>query len=470
MFDEKTAALGRSILLMDTIVTILVYILAYYSRILYHPSYTADFYSHLALLPLILALFTGLVSYQSAYKSPRSLNLLTHAWIIFRGGAISFAVLMSLFFIFKIQFVSRYVIFIFCILEFISIFSIRTFVQWYFKRSVKRGKNCLNIIIIGTGDRAKELSEKLRKQTAWGIKVLGHLDPDCSRIGKKVLDAPVIGTVFDIDQCLKEFVVDEVIIAIPRTLLSDVERIYQACEEEGIKLRFMADVFNLQVSRMGLIQLGSIPLLTLEPVAQNEIKLLFKRCFDLSITVLFMPIILLFIAIIAIAIKLDSPGPIFFIQQRVGFRKHLFPMIKFRSMHVDAEERMKEIEHLNEAKGPIFKMENDPRVTRVGKFLRKTSLDELPQLFNVIRGEMSLVGPRPMSIRDVNLFEKGIQRKRFSVKPGLTCIWQISGRSNLSFDKWLELDLKYIESWTLWLDIVILFKTMPAVLLSKGAV
>lgn len=470
MFDEKTASLGRSILVMDTIATILAYILAYHSRILYQPDYTADFYSHLALLPLILTLFTGLVSYKSAYKSPRSLNLLNHAWIIFRGGAISFAVLMSLFFIFKIQFASRYVIFIFCILEFIFILSIRAFVQEYFKRSVKRGKNRLNILIIGTGDRAKELSEKLSRQTAWGVRVLGHLDPDESRIGNNVLDAPVIGTVSDINNCLKEFVVDEVIIAIPRTLLNDVERIYQACEEEGIKLRFMADVFNLQVSRMGLIQIGSIPLLTLEPVAQNEIKLLIKRCFDLATTLFFMPILLPLIAIIAIAVKLDSPGPVFFIQQRVGLRKHLFPMIKFRSMHVDAEKRMKEIEHLNEAKGPIFKITNDPRVTRIGKFLRKTSLDELPQLFNVIRGEMSLVGPRPMSIRDVSKFDKGIQRKRFSVKPGLTCIWQVSGRSNLPFEKWLELDLKYIESWNLWLDIVILAKTMPAVFLSKGAV
>ena len=131
---------------------------------------------------------------------------------------------------------------------------------------------------------------------------------------------------------------------------------------------------------------------------------------------------------------------------------------------------MKEIEHLNEAEGPIFKMTNDPRVTRVGHYLRKTSLDELPQLFNVIMGHMSLVGPRPMSIRDVDLFDKGIERKRFSVKPGLTCIWQISGRSNLPFEKWLELDLEYIENWTLWLDIKILFKTIPAVAVSKGAV
>ena len=145
-------------------------------------------------------------------------------------------------------------------------------------------------------------------------------------------------------------------------------------------------------------------------------------------------------------------------------------MFKFRSMYVDAEERLKEIEHLNEADGPIFKIKDDPRITRVGRFIRKTSIDELPQLINVLRGEMSLVGPRPMSLRDVDRFDRGIQRKRFSVQPGLTCLWQISGRSDLPFEKWLELDLEYITNWNFWLDVQILFKTIPAVLKSRGAV
>jgi lipopolysaccharide/colanic/teichoic acid biosynthesis glycosyltransferase len=172
----------------------------------------------------------------------------------------------------------------------------------------------------------------------------------------------------------------------------------------------------------------------------------------------------------ALAVKLDSKGPVFFIQQRVGLHKKLFPMFKFRSMVVDAEERMKEIEHLNEADGAIFKIEDDPRVTRVGRFIRRTSIDELPQLINVLLGDMSLVGPRPMSIRDVSLFDKAVQRKRFSVRPGITGLWQVSGRSDLPFDRWIELDLEYIDRWNFMADIKILFRTIPAVLKGSGAV
>jgi exopolysaccharide biosynthesis polyprenyl glycosylphosphotransferase len=281
---------------------------------------------------------------------------------------------------------------------------------------------------------------------------------------------PVIGKVNDISSILKTHVIDEVFLAVPRKMIEDVEDIVYACEQEGVKLRMMADMFDVKVARMQLVKLGGIPLLTLEPVAQDEWKLIAKRIMDLIFALVSLAFFLPLMGIAAIAVKLDSPGPIFFAQERIGLKKRRFVMIKFRSMVVNAEKRMNEIEHLNEAEGPIFKISNDPRVTWVGKILRQTSLDELPQLFNVIKGDMSLVGPRPMSIRDVDLFDKGIQRKRFSVKPGLTCIWQISGRSNLPFSKWLEHDLKYIESWSLSLDIKILFKTIPAVVKGSGAV
>jgi lipopolysaccharide/colanic/teichoic acid biosynthesis glycosyltransferase len=190
---------------------------------------------------------------------------------------------------------------------------------------------------------------------------------------------------------------------------------------------------------------------------------------DLAVASIMLVLLFPLLAFIALAIKLDSKGSVFFIQGRVGFNKRRFRMIKFRTMCADAEARMQEIEHLNEKSGPIFKIAKDPRTTRVGKWLRKASIDELPQLINVLLGDMSLVGPRPLPMRDALKMEEAWQKRRFSVKPGLTCLWQVSGRSNLSFEQWMELDLKYIDSWSLGLDGKILLRTIPAILSARGA-
>jgi len=172
--------------------------------------------------------------------------------------------------------------------------------------------------------------------------------------------------------------------------------------------------------------------------------------------------------LVAIVIKLDSKGPVFFIQKRVGYNRRLFSLIKFRTMVVNAEARLKEIEHLNEKQGPIFKIRNDPRLTRVGRWLRKTSVDEFPQFINVVLGDMSLVGPRPLSLRDAVGLEEAWQKRRFSVKPGITGLWQVSGRSNLSFEQWMRLDVEYIDQWSLTLDCQILLRTVPAVITGNG--
>jgi exopolysaccharide biosynthesis polyprenyl glycosylphosphotransferase len=470
MYEEKSLEVSRVIFLLDVVITSMTFILSIWLRKYLVPESHVDFFSHMALLPLVLLFIICFLSYFGAYEGPCHAKLFDYGRATIQSVALGIGALLTLLFIFKIDYISRAVMLSFAATETFLIFGIRVVVKRYHKTCVLQAKSTRRVIVIGTGERAKELSYNLKKQSEWGIEIIGHLDPDSSRVGTIVAGAPVIGTISDIENILKSNVVDEVIIAITRSMLADAEPIAQACEQEGIKLRFMADLFNLEVARTKLMTLGNIPILTMEPVAQDEIQLMIKRVIDLVLTIISLPLAIPLMAMISIAIKIESAGPVFFIQNRIGLKKRQFPMLKFRSMYQDAEERLKEIEHLNEAEGPIFKMKNDPRVTKVGKILRKTSLDEIPQLINVLRGEMSLVGPRPMSIRDVKLFDKGIQRKRFSVKPGITCIWQISGRSNLPFEKWLELDIEYISNWSLWLDIKILIKTMPAVLFSKGAV
>lgn len=207
--------------------------------------------------------------------------------------------------------------------------------------------------------------------------------------------------------------------------------------------------------------------LTSTPVSGWRTEL--KRIFDFAAATALLVLLLPLFIVAAIAIRLDSPGPVFFIQTRMGWNKRRFQLFKFRTMVIDAEARMREIEHLNEKEGPIFKIRNDPRITRVGRWLRRTSVDELPQLINVLLGDMSMVGPRPLSLRDALGLDAAWQKRRFSVKPGITCLWQVSGRSNLSFREWMLLDLEYIDHWSLGLDFRILLRTIPAVLSGRGA-
>ncbi len=470
MFDERSRHVGRMLFLLDMVLTVAVFVFSYRVRNVVIES-SASFSAHLAIAPLFL-MFLGLSLWMlGGYRNLRTATILDYGWVVLRALAISVATVLTLLFLMKVQYVSRPFLVLFTSLALVVLVANRMLlICWYFRRLAEGGEYALKVLVIGTGYRAERLCETLRHHFEWRIQIVGHLDVDPVRVGSVVHGAYVLGTTDQITSVLKAHVIDEVIIAVPRTMLNDAQRIADACEEEGVKLRLMADLFDLKVSRMNLVDLDGVPLLTLEPVAQDEVKLLVKRGFDLAMTLLALPLWLPVMVLAAAAIKWNSPGPVFFVQDRVGLRKRSFPMYKFRSMFDGSDLKQKDLEHLNEAQGPIFKIARDSRVTRVGRLLRQTSLDELPQLFNVIRGDMSLVGPRPMSFRDVDLFSEGIQRKRFSVKPGLTCLWQISGRSNLPFSKWVELDLAYIENWSLALDLKILVKTIPAVLKGSGAV
>jgi exopolysaccharide biosynthesis polyprenyl glycosylphosphotransferase len=335
-----------------------------------------------------------------------------------------------------------------------------------------RGRNLRDMLIVGTNPRGVQFARKIADSPALGYRIVGFVDYDRPGLVefadsgfRRVTDFAGLPTF------LRKNVVDEVVIAVPmRSMHAEASEVAAICEQQGILLRFASTLFDLKISRRRVEEVvEGDSLITHYTGSLEGWPVVIKRVIDVVgsavLLVLLAPVLLL----AALLIKLTSPGPVMFIQQRLGLNKRHFGIYKFRTMVADAEKRMKEIEHLNEVSGPVFKIKNDPRITSIGKFLRKTSIDELPQLLNVFKGDMSLVGPRPLPIRDYEGFSEDWQRRRFSVRPGITCLWQIGGRSGISFEKWMELDLQYIDKWSLWLDFEILVKTIPAVLKGSGA-
>jgi exopolysaccharide biosynthesis polyprenyl glycosylphosphotransferase len=278
----------------------------------------------------------------------------------------------------------------------------------------------------------------------------------------------VLGQLDQLGTILERNVVDLVVFAVSRDRLEVVEEALRTCEEQGVAAKICLDLFPRRVARIAVEDVAGLPLLSFSSTPSDAIALVAKRAFDLvasaAALVLLAPVLLA----IAAAVKLDSPGPVLFRQRRVGLAGRTFTLYKFRSMRQDAEAQRRALEARNEMDGPVFKIRDDPRVTRVGRFLRRTSLDELPQFWNVLRGEMSVVGPRPPIPAEVRRYARW-QRRRLSVKPGLTCTWQVSGRNEVDFDRWMALDLDYIDTWSLWGDVRIVLKTIPAVLLGRGA-
>lgn len=468
-FDSKSEYLNKLILVLDLVIVASVYVAALRVYQVNFVGKSFDAATHLSLLPVILLIFS--VSRNLVNKELKIHGQLFSAQVtsIVKEVAMTIAVMAVLILLLELDQFSRAVLITFSIGVTFSLVVARYFLVWfYFGRRANSVETHLQVLIVGSGRRARLLGDQLQVHSEWGVHIVGYLDPTGKSAGRRMNDE-ILGHVNDIGRILRDNVVEDVIVALPRSMLGDVQKIIDACQEEGVRLRFMADFYEFEAARLRLTEIGGIPLLSFEPVARDEGALLAKRIFDLVVTLASMPIVLPLLLLIAVAIRLDSKGPVIFMQDRIGLHKRAFKMYKFRSMWVDAEERLAEVEHLNEADGPNFKIKDDPRITRIGRFIRKSSIDELPQLFNVISGDMSLVGPRPMSKRDVSLFDKGVQRKRFSVRPGITCLWQISGRSDLSFEEWLKLDLQYIDNWSFWLDLKVLLKTIPAVLKGGGA-
>jgi exopolysaccharide biosynthesis polyprenyl glycosylphosphotransferase len=334
-----------------------------------------------------------------------------------------------------------------------------------------RGRNLRDMLIVGTNPRAVQFARKMRDNQFFGYRVIGFVDQQWAGMGEFSQSGFSLACDFDgLLAYLRSSVVDEVVVALPmRSLHSRAAEVATICEEQGIVVRFISNLFDGKMGRPRVVVMEGDSLITHNTVRLEGWPVVIKRVVDILFAAAMSLVLLPVFLLTALLIKLTSPGPVLFVQKRIGLNKRQFGIFKFRTMVVDAEKRMKEVEHLNEVTGPVFKIKNDPRITPIGKFLRKTSIDELPQLFNVLKGDMSLVGPRPLPLRDYEGFSEDWQRRRFSVRPGVTCLWQIGGRSSVSFEQWMELDLQYIDKWSLLLDLKILLKTIPAVLKGSGA-
>jgi exopolysaccharide biosynthesis polyprenyl glycosylphosphotransferase len=335
----------------------------------------------------------------------------------------------------------------------------------------RKGHNLRHLLIVGTSRRAVKAARRIQSVPELGYHFVGFVDEDWS--GSEAVRREGHAVVSDFagfPDFIAKNVIDEVLVSIPvKSFYEPCSKILAQCEEQGITVRFIPDVFTPTLGRSYVERFDDHLVLTIDTGGMRGGAVAVKRVIDLTVAAALLTALLPLILAITLLIKLRSPGPVFFVQDRMGLNKRRFHLYKFRTMLPDAEARIAELEHLNEVRGPVFKIRNDPRVTPIGRFLRKTSLDELPQLFNVLKGEMSLVGPRPLPVRDYQSFSTAWHRRRFSVKPGITCLWQVMGRNSIPFERWMELDMQYIDQWSLLLDLQILLKTIPAVMKGSGA-
>jgi exopolysaccharide biosynthesis polyprenyl glycosylphosphotransferase len=408
----------------------------------------------------------------SLYGSKRHASRRAEASDVLKATSICTIILISFSLVLHFRMVDLRFIEIFWVSSTVLIAGTRLSVRTWLRRIRAKGQNYRNMLIVGSNARAIEFARSVPHRPEWGCHIVGFADDDWHGVDdlhaagfKRVCDFASLPTY------LRRSVIDEVVIALPvRSLHEHASKIVEMCEEQGIVVRLLSGLFDLKTPRVE--HFDEAPVITHYAGPLHGWPVLIKRALDIILSGVMLIILAPAMALTAIAIKLTSRGPILFVQKRIGFNKRVFHIYKFRTMVVDAEKKLAQLEHLNEVSGPVFKIKSDPRITAVGKFLRKTSIDELPQLFNVLNGDMSLVGPRPLQMRDYELFTEGgpdWQRCRFSVRPGITCLWQVNGRSSIPFEQWMELDQQYVRKWSLWLDMQILVKTIPAVLKGSGA-
>ncbi len=427
-----------------------------------------SFNGHLLILLLLAPLWIFVLKYCGTYESVRKKNYVGTFSLIAQAHFIAMMLLFALLFITDSDRISRLQILIFGFIAFALLLSGRFTIMIALRAMRRRGLNYRNILIVGSGKRARSYAELICSRSELGLRIFGYVDDEVTPRDREILGPEIVGTLKEVPSIIEKNVIDEVVIALPRRFLPEMGELIEVCVETGTEVTLVADFFDIALAKLHTTMFYDIPLLSFSTTPSQQLQLLLKDCVDrLGSLILLVVTAPIFLAA-AIAIKSTSPGPVFYKQIRAGLSGRKFTVCKFRSMKVNSEHEVEELKRYNEMSGPVFKMKNDPRVTPVGRILRRTSIDELPQLINVLRGEMSLVGPRPPLPAEIDQYDRW-QRRRLSVKPGMTCLWQISGRNKVDFKEWMDLDLLYIDNWSLWLDIRILLKTMVVVMKGDGA-
>jgi exopolysaccharide biosynthesis polyprenyl glycosylphosphotransferase len=427
--------------------------------------------SNLLLLLVLMAAWYAIFAAFGLYRSRRLSSARAETLDIVKATSLGSTAVLGVASLINIDLVTSEFLVVFWVLSTAMTALARLALRVTLERFRVRGRNLRNLLIVGTNARALRFAELVENKPTLGYQIKGFIDEEWRGAEKfRQTGRELVAQLDDFGTYLREHVVDEVVIALPvSSYYAHFSHMLLACEEQGILVHMLPDFFDVNHARLSLEVLEDQPVITLRTGAMEGWPVLVKRIVDLAVAVVLLILLMPLFIIVAVLIKLTSPGPIFFVQDRVGFHKRPFRFLKFRTMVQDAEKQQLALEELNQVSGPVFKIWNDPRMTPVGSLLRRTSVDELPQLINVILGDMSLVGPRPLPFRDYQAFDSDWHRRRFSVRPGMTCLWQVGGRNSLPFDRWMELDMHYIDHWSLWLDFKILASTVPAVVSGKGA-
>jgi exopolysaccharide biosynthesis polyprenyl glycosylphosphotransferase len=407
-------------------------------------------------LLVVIPLAPLLLHFQGYYSRPLVASRRWIVWQLLRACTLAVLGVIIVMFLQRVQ-LSRMVIILFGFTSFGLVLLKEELMRWWLQSKLGREQMKRRMIVAGTQEDLERLRLEFQTHPAGDLEIVDQLDLQNIELDRLVVS-------------LHEHSANGVLLNAKHTLFGHIEKVIQVCELEGVEVWLLADFFQTQISRTTFDELNGRPMLVFRSTPEVSWQAVAKQAMDLVGAAILLMILGLPMLLLAALIKLTSPGPVLFRQERSGLNGKPFTMLKFRSMVSNAEQRKQELAVFNEMSGPVFKITDDPRITPIGRYLRRFSLDEFPQLFNVFWGEMSLVGPRPLPVDEVKRFDDLSHRRRLSVKPGLTCLWQVSGRNNVKdFADWVRLDLEYIDNWTLWLDLKILMRTIPAVLRGTGA-